>query len=100
MWGISSLLVDHESIGSLQSRHEQIKFALNLANNKPLAFFIGNGPAKEILQYPENNILYYFFRYGVLGVVLYFYYPICLLVFLSFRKNGLFRNIMIIFKYE
>jgi hypothetical protein len=58
-------------------RLKQFYFSLNKAQN-PLIFLIGNGPAKDEMEYVESIYNYQFYRYGFIGILLYFFYPLVL----------------------
>ncbi|MBE0472223.1 MAG: hypothetical protein IBX55_22285 [Methyloprofundus sp.] len=65
-------LLEGEGIGrSGNIRLEQFLFALDKASN-PLIMLFGNGPAKSELEYVESIYNYQFYRYGLLGFLLYF----------------------------
>lgn len=72
------LLESGEIGGSAGARVEQFLFALEKAISNPFIMLFGNGPAKDELEYVESIYNYFFYRYGVVGVILYFY-----LLFLS-----------------
>lgn len=78
-------LFESGEVGNSASiRVEQFLFALNKAENLLILLF-GNGPSKLEMEYVESMYTYQFYRYGLVGVVLYFVYPIVLTVFLSWR---------------
>lgn len=52
-------------------RIDQLAFALERAGN-PLILLFGNGPAKDLMEFVESIYTYYFFRYGLLGLFIYF----------------------------
>lgn len=91
--------LSEESFSSWDLRKKQIYLALNLFEDKILAFLIGFGPAKEILKYPENNHLYYLFRYGIIGEILFFIIPSILGIFYSYKtyKKSISMEVKIIF---
>lgn len=62
---------------SANTRLEQFYFALDKAQN-PLIFLFGNGPAKDELEYVESIYNYQFYRYGIVGIILYLIYPLLL----------------------
>lgn len=66
-------LLDGRKINSADIRKEQMVFAIDKASN-PLIFLFGNGPAKEQMPYVETIYTYLFYRYGVLGLCVYFLY--------------------------
>jgi len=77
---------DLDAAGSSMSiRQEQFQTALNLAKDNPLVFLFGNGPAKSSMEYVESMYTYFFFRYGVIGFILYFLFPLCLGITLLFN---------------
>jgi hypothetical protein len=66
-------LVESGEIGkSGQLRLDQFYFALAKAENNPFLLLVGNGPAKNEMEYVESIYNYYFYRYGILGMVIYF----------------------------
>jgi len=66
-------LVESGEIGkSGQIRIEQFYFALSKASNSLVLFVFGNGPAKSEMEYVESIYNYYFYRYGLLGITIYF----------------------------
>jgi hypothetical protein len=67
------LLETGEIGGSANHRLEQFKYVLDRNSENPLTIFFGNGPAKNEMEYVESIYTYLFFRYGLLGVVLYFF---------------------------
>ncbi len=71
-------VIESGNIGNGASyRLEQFFFALDKAQN-PLLFLFGNGPSKNEMEYVESMYTYQFYRYGLLGVILYFIYPLLL----------------------
>ncbi len=67
-------LVESGEVGnSAGARVEQFLFALDKAQN-PLIMFFGNGPSKLEMEYVELMYTYQFYRYGLVGVLLYFVY--------------------------
>jgi hypothetical protein len=78
------LLESGEVGNSAGARIEQFMFALEKAKN-PLILLFGNGPSKLEMEYVESMYTYQFYRYGLVGVILYFVYPIILTVFLSWK---------------
>lgn len=59
-------------------RLEQFLFALEKAFSNPLILLFGNGPAKSELEFVESIYNYQFYRYGLVGFLLYFLLLICL----------------------
>lgn len=59
--------------GSATNRLIQFTFVVDRASENPLAMIFGNGPAKDEMENVESIYTYLFYRYGLLGVGLYFY---------------------------
>lgn len=79
-------LLEGEGIGRSGSiRLEQFLFALEKAASNPLIMLFGNGPAKSELEYVESIYNYQFYRYGVVGFLLYFVSLIGLGVFFAWK---------------
>jgi hypothetical protein len=67
-------LLERGEIGhSASTRLVQFTFVVDRALENPLAMLFGNGPAKDEMEYVESIYTYLFYRYGLFGVVLYFY---------------------------
>jgi hypothetical protein len=75
------LLESGEVGGSAGARVDQFLFALEKAVSNPLIMFFGNGPAKDEMEYVESIYNYLFYRYGLVGVFLYFYFLIISIYF-------------------
>jgi len=74
-------IIENRSISidsSTSIRQEQFNTALKLAIDNPLVALLGNGAAKEKMEFVESMYTYYLFRYGVLGFILYFLIPLLL----------------------
>lgn len=66
-------LLERGEIGnSGQIRINQFNFALNKASDHLLIMLFGNGPAKAEMEYVESIYNYLFYRYGLVGLLLYF----------------------------
>lgn len=79
-------LLEGEGIGrSANIRLEQFLFALEKAASNPLIMLFGNGPAKSELEYVESIYNYQFYRYGLVGFLLYFVALIGLGVYFAWR---------------
>lgn len=78
------LLESGEVGSSAGTRLEQFLFALEKAQN-PLILLFGNGPSKLEMEFVESMYTYQFYRYGLVGVGLYFIYPIVLTLILSWN---------------
>lgn len=78
-------LIESGDVGnSAGSRIEQILFAFNKASNI-FIMFLGNGPSKIEMEFVESMYVYQFYRYGLVGIILYFIYVIFLSVKLSWN---------------
>ncbi|KZN15065.1 hypothetical protein [Marinomonas sp. TW1] len=67
-------LLENGSVGnSANLRMNQFLFALGKAENNPFILFFGNGPAKNEMEYVESIYNYLFYRYGIAGVLFYFF---------------------------
>lgn len=55
-----------------QIRIDQFNFALAKASEHPLILLFGNGPAKAEMEHVESIYNYLFYRYGLVGLILYF----------------------------
>ncbi|MFD2036797.1 hypothetical protein ACFSKL_18475 [Belliella marina] len=71
--------------GSLESmdnatsiRKDQLMFTLDLAVSNPFILLFGNGAAKEKMEFVESMYTYFLFRYGLIGLVVYFLIPLLL----------------------
>jgi len=70
-------VLEGEGVGnSANIRLNQFLFALDKALTNPLILLLGNGPAKDEMEYVESIYNYQFYRYGLVGLALYFIYPI------------------------
>lgn len=66
-------LVEGEGVGrSAGIRLSQFLFALDKANENLLILLFGNGPSKNEMEYVESIYNYQFYRYGLIGLFLYF----------------------------
>lgn len=63
-----------ERVNSLSVREQQFSLALVYADN-PISLIFGNGPAKSVMEFVESIYTYQIFRYGVVGLILYFIVP-------------------------
>lgn len=78
-------LIESGDIGnSAGLRLQQFQFALEKAQNPAILFF-GNGPAKSEMEFVESIYTYQLYRYGLLGVVLYFLVPLSLAIFMLWK---------------
>ncbi len=76
-------LIRSGDIGSSAgSRLDQFMFALDKAQN-PIIFLLGNGPAKSEMEYVESIYNYQFYRYGLVGLVLYYVLPMSAGLYMS-----------------
>lgn len=67
-------LVENGEVGnSAGTRLGQFLFAFDKAVSNPFILLFGNGPAKSEMEYVESIYNYLFYRYGITGVVLYFF---------------------------
>jgi hypothetical protein len=71
--------------GSANARLDQLLFAIDKASNNGFIWVFGNGPAKNEMEYVESIYTYQFYRYGIVGVVLYFIVPLLVCSWLSWR---------------
>ncbi|PTP48082.1 hypothetical protein [Vibrio splendidus] len=88
--GIYSL-VSGEKVNSLSMRYKQFDLIFYLANENLMIAFWGNGPAKDLLEFVESSYAFYLFRFGILGLLLYFITPLVIAITLSvkiFLKNS------------
>ncbi|MCG3727437.1 hypothetical protein [Vibrio cincinnatiensis] len=75
------LLESGEVGGSAGTRLEQFLFALDKAIVNPFIMLFGNGPAKDEMEFVESIYNYFFYRYGLVGVILYFHLLLLTLFF-------------------
>lgn len=67
-------LIEKGEVGnSAGTRLGQFMFAFDKAVANPLIFLFGNGPAKNEMEYVESIYNYLFYRYGLSGLLLYFF---------------------------
>lgn len=64
--------------GATSIRKDQFEYAFELAMNNPITLVFGNGAAKAHMEFVESMYTYYIFRYGILGLMLYFVMPMVL----------------------
>lgn len=67
-----------------QIRLDQFYFALGKASDSIALLLFGNGPAKDEMEYVESIYNYYFYRYGIVGITIYFL-SLALSIFLCFK---------------
>jgi len=71
------ILLDGGGVGrSANIRLEQFLFAMDKAALHPLILLFGNGPAKGEMEFVESIYNYQFYRYGLVGAILYFAFPL------------------------
>lgn len=70
---------------SANVRLDQFLFAIDKASNNGFIWVFGNGPAKNEMEYVESIYTYQFYRYGIVGIVLYFIFPLLVCAWLSWR---------------
>lgn len=71
------ILLEGGGVGrSANIRLEQFLFALDKAALHPLILLFGNGPAKSEMEFVESIYNYQFYRYGLVGTLLYFALPL------------------------
>ncbi|MDH5881662.1 hypothetical protein L8S15_21525 [Vibrio sp. S/42/10] len=73
-------VVEGNKVNSFSLRQIQVENAIDFANNSFFVTLFGNGPAKNEMEYVESSYTYYFFRYGILGLILYFIVPLLLAI--------------------
>jgi hypothetical protein len=78
------LFEDGEIGGAANTRLNQLTFALSKAVDNPFIFIFGNGPAKNEMEYVESIYTYLFYRHGILGITIYFYF-LFISIFYLFR---------------
>jgi hypothetical protein len=62
------------SIGtSAEIRYQQFLFFLDYNGSSIPALVFGNGPSKNVMEYVESVYVYLGFRYGILGLSIYFF---------------------------
>jgi hypothetical protein len=84
-------LLSGDSLGSLDTRLKQMEIALDLANSNVFIALFGNGPSKGIMEFVESSYTYYMFRYGLAGLVICYFLPLLVAIFVSVRSL-LLRN--------
>jgi len=60
-------------------------FAFEKAQN-PIILFFGNGPAKSEMQFLESVYVFFFYRYGFIGLLLLYFFPLFTAVLLAFDR--------------
>ncbi|MGY8900603.1 MAG: hypothetical protein ACKVI8_21470 [Paraglaciecola sp.] len=79
-------LMEGKRINSLSVRREQFEVALSYVEQNSLVFFTGNGPAKTVLEFVESIYTYFFFRYGIIGLIFFFFIVLFLGIYNTFTK--------------
>lgn len=73
---------DGEVGRSASTRLNQFIFAVDKAVTSPLILIFGNGPAKDEMEYVESIYTYLFYRYGLTGLIIYFYFILISIAFI------------------
>lgn len=71
--------------GATSTRQDQLLYAFDLARKNPVVLLFGNGAAKNHMEFVESTYTYYIFRYGLIGLLLYFLVPWVLAIGCSIR---------------
>ncbi len=86
--------VESGSIGdSATVRLDQFIFAFDKSNESFLTPLIGNGPSKNEMEHVESAYTYIYYRYGIIGFILYMFVYIYVLISLYkliFRRSNQF----------
>lgn len=69
---ISGFLAGEGAGGSAKIRFGQWEFAMQKAGMNPMILLFGNGPAKAEMPIVESLYTYLIYRYGIVGLLLYF----------------------------
>lgn len=68
-------VLEGRSFGSARMRLEQIQLAIDLGRQDWRLLAFGMGPAKDMVEFLESAYAFYVFRYGVLGLLFFFWLP-------------------------
>lgn len=78
-------LLNGEGLGKSASiRLGQLLFSYDQSINLMVVLF-GNGPAKSEMEFVESIYVYFYYRYGVVGLVVFFIFPWVIGLYSSFK---------------
>lgn len=75
VFGAIYAVIEGRSFGSAQMRWAQIEQAFSVGRLHGLLLWTGLGPAKDVIEFLESSYAFYVFRYGLLGLLLFFMIP-------------------------